>query len=251
MPFEMDSTISIHAPARGGDTNQKPYKASSRYFNPRPPRGGRLHPDVGIAASGVISIHAPREGGDCSHTYQQETTQISIHAPREGGDFAGSQTIPPAKRISIHAPREGGDNGVKCVCLRRSAFQSTPPARGATTTNIFIRTCYILFQSTPPARGATSSAIFPRHSSVEFQSTPPARGATASLDNKSKDTAISIHAPREGGDNHRWLLQLHAGHFNPRPPRGGRRRRSRQSTDTADFNPRPPRGGRLQHRCQV
>ena len=36
-----------------------------RYFNPRPPRGGRLNeiPDYGEELT-KISIHAPREGGD-------------------------------------------------------------------------------------------------------------------------------------------------------------------------------------------
>ena len=41
MPFEMDSTISIHAPREGGDG-----KGTARW------------------ASEIISIHAPREGGD-------------------------------------------------------------------------------------------------------------------------------------------------------------------------------------------
>ena len=41
MPFEMDSTISIHAPREGGDT-------IAGYYN----------------YTLDISIHAPREGGD-------------------------------------------------------------------------------------------------------------------------------------------------------------------------------------------
>ena len=41
MPFEMDSTISIHAPARGATSGRRGYPGAS-----------------------AISIHAPREGGD-------------------------------------------------------------------------------------------------------------------------------------------------------------------------------------------
>ena len=57
---------------------------------------------------------------------------ISIHAPREGGDR------PPCLKllhifISIHAPREGGDAARKYPFATR-IFQSTPPARGATST---------------------------------------------------------------------------------------------------------------------
>ena len=35
-------------------------------------------------------------------------------------------------------------------------------------------------------------------------------------------TIISIHAPREGGDLADQLLRAGRVHFNPRPPRGGR-----------------------------
>ena len=35
-------------------------------------------------------------------------------------------------------------------------------------------------------------------------------------------------------------------HFNPRPPRGGRRRQIPPPRQSTDFNPRPPRGGRRQ-----
>ena len=37
------------------------------------------------------------------------------------------------KVISIHAPREGGDSYSSAVSTPYSLFQSTPPARGATT----------------------------------------------------------------------------------------------------------------------
>ena len=42
MPFEMDSTISIHAPREGGDFWPAWVSGSICDFNPRPPRGGRL-----------------------------------------------------------------------------------------------------------------------------------------------------------------------------------------------------------------
>ena len=102
-----------------------------------------------------ISIHAPREGGDVRHinlikgtkTFQStppargattnydskaKAENISIHAPREGGDQA-YQPDKGNRNISIHAPREGGDDFIWLHCLLLLAFQSTPPARGATT----------------------------------------------------------------------------------------------------------------------
>ena len=56
----------------------------------------------------------------------------------------------------------------------------------------------------------------------EFQSTPPVRGATMLYCGGVDNFAISIHAPREGGDGiFTKVVQLFL-YFNPRPPRGGR-----------------------------
>ena len=146
--------------------------------------------------------------------------------------------------ISIHAPREGGDSesGRKKTALQN--FNPRPPRGG---------------------RRRMSSGRIPH---CTFQSTPPARGATKAMYDLRDMLCISIHAPREGGDGKGTDHLRKTGHFNPRPPRGGRRWRPRwcvptcrfQSTPPArgatnavgghqlpasDFNPRPPRGGRL------
>ena len=80
---------------------------------------------------------------------------------------------------------------------------------------------YQHFNPRPPRGGR------PRITSIgdytfRFQSTPPARGATDLLLHHRDPAGISIHAPREGGDdkirkNFRTNID-----FNPRPPRGGR-----------------------------
>ena len=80
--------------------------------------------------------------------------------------------------ISIHAPREGGDVIMWPLCLPVSAFQSTPPARGATVS----RAClinYVKISIHAPREGGDLlvSAAYP----VPW--------------------SISIHAPREGGDD--------------------------------------------------
>ena len=173
--------------------------------------------------------------------------------------------------ISIHAPREGGDDLV-CPWLPSTlSFQSTPPARGATSE---LRICFrlnIVFQSTPPARGATPglqngdypayhfnprpprggrpcrpacSCLRPR-----FQSTPPARGATSAQARQGATTRISIHAPREGGDTSSRSALPAATNFNPRPPRGGRPQDFTGDPRHEHFNPRPPRGGR--RKCHI
>ena len=88
MPFEMDSTISIHAPREGGDFWPAWVSGSICDFNPRPPRGGR---HVMFTKGGLdiflISIHAPPRGGRLpDNGAAADESIISIHAPREGGD---------------------------------------------------------------------------------------------------------------------------------------------------------------------
>ena len=99
-------------------------------------------------------------------------------------------------------------------------FQSTPPARGATyrIPDIIINTS--VFQSTPPARGATL-AQFAKAVAVEFQSTPPARGATQMPSMGHTDISISIHAPREGGDDSRYGTSVVEGCISIHAPREG------------------------------
>ena len=64
-------------------------------------------------------------------------------------------------------------------------------------------------------------------------------------------TAISIHAPREGGDSQQFghhsliVISIHA------PREGGDTAILPQQYSTYNFNPRPPRGGRPLDRRKV
>ena len=78
-----------------------------------------------------------------------------------------------------------------------------------------------------------------------FQSTPPARGATYDGAGRSGGFSISIHAPREGGDRCIRHRGDEEGVFQSTPPaRGATRYDALMLMQKADFNPRPPRGGR-------
>ena len=104
-------------------------------------------------------------------------------------------------------------------------FQSTPPRGGR---HEFANTCTIpnfVFQSTPPARGATYVCILPRQGG-----------------------AISIHAPREGGDAAVFTVAVALTNFNPRPPRGGRLVSGHRRAAAIHFNPRPREGATVVHR---
>ena len=180
----------------------------SDYFNPRPPRGGRL-------ARYRQSFHG--------------NTDFNPR-PLRGGRHRGGGGGHVSAEISIHAPREGGDIRRDRHRPNRDKFQSTPPARGATTKGVADMACN-LFQSTPPARGATlrpprragqrpdfnprpprggRRCVFPVPGEPPiFQSTPPARGATQRHYSRSPSTFISIHAPCEGGDAKPFCQLLH------------------------------------------
>ena len=54
-----------------------------------------------------------------------------------------------------------------------------------------------------------------------FQSTPPARGATVSEKSKIQLQGISIHAPREGGDNQQHKRASQTKRFQSTPPARG------------------------------
>ena len=179
-----------------------------------------------------------------------KSSGISIHAPREGGDREIAALRLRLVLISIHAPREGGDLGSVSGLNRPNNFNPRPP-RGGRPRKYLLGSVSGLFQSTPPARGATSG-ISMRPESDRFQSTPPARGATSVGLSSSKSSGISIHAPREGGDLRDRRTSRPNRDFNPRPPRGGRPAPWRMCRAApADFNPRPPRGGRPASRMPI
>ena len=189
--------ISIHAPREGGDSYIFPPPCLyNKNFNPRPPRGGRLA--VG------------RNPGQHQH--------ISIHAPREGGDSHDRHQLLQRDDFNPRPPR-GGRLSDSILVDHEEAFQSTPPARGATTAPHMLR-CFWQFQSTPPARGATGG-IAVKEIFRGFQSTPPARGATNGVLRYIKATVISIHAPREGGDGDDPAGRLRDIVFQSTPPARG------------------------------
>ena len=59
--------ISIHALREEGDVAFMPAGDLPNNFYPRPPRGGRQHPEEHNAQHQAISIHALREEGDLDY----------------------------------------------------------------------------------------------------------------------------------------------------------------------------------------
>ena len=78
--------ISIHAPREGGDKWVCPVYPWHRYFNPRPPRGGRRMPNGYSGICLKFQSTPPARGATKKKYNDMLSEDISIHAPREGGD---------------------------------------------------------------------------------------------------------------------------------------------------------------------
>ena len=194
--------------------------------------------------------------------------------------------------ISIHAPREGGDGNLVCNFGQLGYFNPRPPRGGRHKAKRRSRTPPARFQSTPPARGATTitgyyvwytyiSIHAPREGGdsflfcfiflcFDFNPRPP-RGGRRSTEQRTQEKLYFNPRPPRGGRLIETIIINTDGDFNPRPPRGGRllakwykkKEQLFQSTPPArgattvitisillicHFNPRPPRGGRLSFR---
>ena len=169
-----------------------------------------------------VSIHAPRTGRDVTVCVITLPNRVSIHAPRTGRDPA----LPSLSRLAIcfnpraphgarpslfparpavsecfnprapHGARHGSDVSVSSS----TQFQSTRPARGATSRHRSNTSCRCRFNPRAPHGARRDTAQGPRccirvsiHAPrtgrdrlchepqtpvLEFQSTRPARGAT-------------------------------------------------------------------------
>ena len=150
----------------------------------RRPRGRRLINRGRIELMSCFNPRRPRGRRPASHRWPRHTVPAFQSTPpaRAATSYAASSYAHIAVCFNPRRPR-----GRRPLC--RAACQSTP-ARAATTS------VPSLFQSTPPARAATSDVAAGLRS-TEFQSTPPARAATAAeLHGVSCDVCFNPRRPR-------------------------------------------------------
>ena len=148
--------ISIHALRVEGDDASRNTVRQRRYFNPRPPCGGRRIGADDAGDSLEISIHALRvEGDDLKVRGAIVLDGISIHALRVEGDLIICGYFRSHGFISIHALRVEGDSIGGHNPVKKERFQSTPSVWRATSTRAS-RTPTVIFQSTPSVWRATS-----------------------------------------------------------------------------------------------
>ena len=164
-------------PPRGGRLPTCMACCPSSHFNPRPPRGGRRYVKLDHSAPSHFNPRPPR-GGRLVRVITKHSGKpvISIHAPREGGDVDYCIDAANSEDISIHAPPRGGDGGGHA--LFELVFISIhAPREGGDSAGMVADTIRTDFNPRPP-RGGRRRHVRLCYGAVRFQSTPPARGAT-------------------------------------------------------------------------
>ena len=245
-------------PARAATWPSITTSRRSASFNPRRPRGRRQSTPSAKLTAGKFQSTPPARAATNQDDKAAMAPVVSIHAAR-------AASVCPLTCFNPRRPR-GRRPSPLIDCANLSPFQSTPPARAATSPGrrtarsrrsfnprrprgrrpieVYSLGSKAEFQSTPPARAATriSSAIC-AHTCM-FQSTPPARAATGRTGRGRCGHGVSIHAAREGGDEAADLCVLDLA-VSIHAAREGGDGRVRPAPDARPrFNPRRPRGRR-------
>ena len=141
----------------------------------------------------------PARGATMEPTRLMVRASISIHAPREGCDVGCFNQIQPMSDFNPRTPRGVRHKSSFPTSVSHS-FQSTHPARGATSGGCLVN-ADIFISIHAPREGCDLNGVSHKKFDWRFQSTHPARGATCEFHVVIQHRhRISIHAPREGCD---------------------------------------------------
>ena len=172
----------------------------SRYFYPRPPRGGRPDYINAIEWTDVISIHALREEGDFISWLSLAAEQGFLSTPSARRATALHLEHYPVKWNFYPRPPRGGRPAWRVACSLMTSFLSTPSARRATFpekllgAQITISIHALREEGDAPMCRSRPCAPISIHALRE-EGDPAAADAVLGV------VAISIHALREEGDD--------------------------------------------------
>ena len=152
--------VSIHAPREGSDDGRASMCLLTLSFNPRSPRRERRAIPVYSPARSCVSIHAPREGSDLCRPRLTAAIAVSIHAPREGSDYKSCNRCLMRVRFNPRSPRRERP-GTLADYAGCTGFNPRSPRRERPTTSM-MSPIPSAFQSTLPAKGATSGVTAAR-----------------------------------------------------------------------------------------
>ena len=139
-------------PVRGGDHGGPLGLVAVLQFQSTPPARGATIRAYTHRINGVFQSTPPARGATVITTVLLFSASISIHAPREGGDA----WVSPPRNASFNfnpRPPRGGRPRFPWRSYRGHKFQSTPPARGATSGCWLVCTLPVYFNPRPPRGG--------------------------------------------------------------------------------------------------
>ena len=148
-------------------------------FNPRSPHGER--PVLVVSHRGGLNFNPRSPHGErlCQHQIPIQRANFNPRSPHGERRAWCLRRVRDAVGISIHAPRTGSDRFHLHALLSYVYFNPRSP-HGERQNRYQVGDIIQIFQSTLPARGATTFAGL-MTGVFSFQSTLPARGATVSL----------------------------------------------------------------------
>ena len=173
-----DQQVSIHAPRTGRDnTRQAHIWWRSRFQSTRPARGATTGQGRDDTTENRFQSTRPARGATSQSLHRRRRrTSFNPRAPH-GARHRASDSPGEQRQVSIHAPRTGRDTPVRGRGAHRGLFQSTRPARGATSGRCQASRAEPGFNPRAP-HGARRNSTQRRTYQTRFQSTRPARGAT-------------------------------------------------------------------------
>ena len=212
--------ISIHAPRVGGDWAAHLPACSAEHFNPRPPCGGRRDASILLALFPYFNPRPPCGGRRAIQPAAQHSCKFQSTPPVWG---ATARFIGQGHNLLHFNPRPpcGGRRMIGCMIFQMVVFQSTPPVWGATRPGLSACPLRPYFNPRPPC-GGRLPANGQRYTGRAISIHAPRVGGDKSAICVSSLLTISIHAPRVGGDSNRAQYLRFGCNFNPRPPCGGR-----------------------------
>ena len=238
--------------------------AAAKDFNPRSPHGERHGDSFQRSQPYKFQSTLPARGATNLFFEAIRIIKISIHAPRTGSDGLGVTGFSLARNFnprSPHGERPATDGNCTTIAKHfnpRSPhgerlehpptygvdcrFQSTLPARGATTTETKSR-AYMRISIHAPRTGSDVRRQ-PLRRILGISIHAPRTGSDGWVEDMYAYGRISIHAPRTGSDAYLCTPHGEEGNFNPRSPHGERQGAVRAAAEWRYFNPRSPHGER-------
>ena len=227
-----------------------------RLFQSTPPARGGDGGQLLLAGDGSgISIHAPREGGD----YGKDFAELEAVAQKwqEAFDAAEQRVIMKTESTFTEGTEyeRKGRAGKEAYGRGEGEGRTTGRGEDQTVRGEFSPSSERYgevsadFGEKPYRAWVNGNTVTPAPGTVSYDAqisihAPLAGGRHPIVELLPTIVPISIHAPREGGDPDLYVQRPDGGHFNPRPPRGGRLSVDTTFRSRVDFNSRPPRGGR-------